>query len=578
MTASITPIGPFESIPTRIPALRHLAEVPEDRERFLAWREQVKEWRRVVQTLAERDPKFADYQRDLCAEDGAYCMVMFGHVWEPRGGGVLPFVLHGYQIRLWRVLEAVLAAEGRLGDLVIEKARDMGATTVCVSFAWWGWNFLDPFSAGLVSRNEGLVDMGPGKGTDSMFAKMDFLRLRMPPWMAPPGFDENNHRQHLMLLHPNNPNSIIGEATTSNAGRSYRNTMRFNDESAFFPDLDEAAAAQAPTTQHRVFLSSVSLDRGRAFHDMARLAESGDGASFVRLHWHLHPDHTPERFEEARERMASMPEKFAREYEMDYFAGAGNAVYPFARNKSVGDFPYQPGMPIACSIDPGHRDPTAVSWIQTDPRTGRHRVVRAYQRAGLPASFWASILTGYWEGGAEAFPFEDEEYDLMLWTRELGRVTYVGDPAINAKEAATATSFNEQLRRSSALLYRANGRGGQIYVQTTRKEGRGNHPERIRALRELLPFVDFHDDPRVADCLRAVQEYHFPVLSPSRQATREALIPVHDGSSHYASTLEYWAVNRTERPRLGEAPGVREAPIIADAGGRPLGHRDRPAR
>src|SRR5690606_38854785 len=134
---------------------------------------------------------------------------------------------------------------------------------------------------------------------------------------------------------------LLGETTTKLAGVGGRSTMRINDEAARFDAFEDTWANQQATSDHRFALSSADL-KSPHFYQMARLGQEclinpeKDGPSFLRLDWWLHPFHTTEWF--ARQKARAMadgdPHKFAREYEIDYFAGQGDHVYPRFRQVS----------------------------------------------------------------------------------------------------------------------------------------------------------------------------------------------------------------------------------------------------
>lgn len=73
---------------------------------------------------------------------------------------------------------------------------------------------------------------------------------------------------------------------------------------------------------------------------------------------------------EAKRNMS--PEIFDQEYGAKFTALAGR-VYPFKREKDMGNYPYNPNLPTFCSIDFGYRMPS-VAWFQVSLENGEEHI------------------------------------------------------------------------------------------------------------------------------------------------------------------------------------------------------------
>lgn len=595
-------VHPCFTEPAVIPGLPdHLQRVPEDPAAWGRWQGMVAAHREIIRRACLASSQQRQFQRELCRRDPAYFMTMFGVVFEPRDVGGrppqwMPFIPFHFQVQFVRFWQHVMTQneQGR-GDAVVEKSREMGFTwMMCVIMAW-AWLFEDNFICGIISRTEELVDKA-GK-TDTIFSKIRAqlgiergipAHLRLPKFLLPDGFDpawSGPHNKLRTLIHPTKTNTLQGETTTEMAGVSGRATMRFNDELARFREAQGAWGNQQAVTLHRWGGSSADTASGMFFYNLARRGEAAlndpelPGPSFARLDYWLHPFHTEEWLMNEKAR-AEDPVVFAREYEIDYFAGQGDYVYPRALSITPGHYPFDPRLgPLYCFIDPGVADPTAVGWVQEDVGAGRFRVIDGFENDGTEdAEFMASVLTGV--------PISNTGYDyakypgiehLMDWLYNLRRpITYVGDPAGNSRSGDGKRSYFEALRdKSSELTHK----GHVIRVATLtqvqsaldeKARSARYHTTRKINLNRLLPRLDINDTPGAIRILTALQRSRYPELKAGASRTVERLEPLHDEHSHLRSGMEYLAnhIANTERITRPVAQERRTGGIRLNMSGR----------
>lgn len=558
--------------PLDIPGLPPLPPTPTSRDGHdAAWRQAWRDWRDAV--LAERDDLDEECEADadaredalaLCAADPAYWLAMVGWVFEPRlkggRGGDSPFVPYPFQIRMLRWLQARLDADGPDGDGLVSKARDMGASWTACAFVLWGWLFRHPFNALFISRKEDLVD---AKDPNSLFYKVDYLLDRLPDWMRPQGFDPKLHRQKLFLQNPQNGNVLSGESTTKRSGRGARVTCAVLDEAAFIDDLNHVYAALAPSTDHRLLISSESVECGEDFLALRR-GLLGAKPPVLELDWWLHPEHDEAWYAAEKARYPSLAH-FAREVERNAEAGLTEKVYPDAELLEVGTFPLVPGDPVDLAIDPGKDDHTWIHFIQWSPVTGRYRLVESYYNRHQPGEFYASIMTGIPDLGPDGFAYAETDVWFLEWVRAevapLLRAVY-GDPYGASTYAAPKTgpyreeSFYDRIFRKSAELRRRehglDGRG--LIVRRGHKLEQRTYQGRRLALMRMLPRLDFNDTPNVRRALAALKSYRFD--PPTKERLAEQQTPVHNWASHPTTALEYWAVHLEEKRTLEALPAL----------------------
>jgi hypothetical protein len=550
----------------------HIKVVPTEPEEWLRWSRQVTAYRETVRRRCADDKREQQAEIELCRRDPCYWMVMYGVVFEPRHlFGMSPrwmrAVLYPFQVQLVRWIQAVmLETENGRGDGVCEKSRDMTVSwTFCLYMAW-AWLFEDVFVAGVVSRNAAQVDRTGA--SDTLFYKIranlaleDQVPpgLKLPSWMVPPGMTDE-HSVQLTIFHPTKTCIIQGETSTAMAGVGGRATMRLNDEAARFMNFDEAWANQNATTEHRFAVSSADMV-SPGFRELAEYGKKAvenkymHGPSYLRLNWWHHPFHTQEWYEDQRARNMTQPHWFRREYDIDYYAGAGDNVYPAFLPLQPGEFPYDPTLEGAlyCSIDPGVSDPCAIVWIQEDRKMGRYRVVKGFETPkNADPEFVASILVGVQITGYGGYDYSDPYLqDLMKWTAGLRRkVIYYGDPAGNARGGDGKRTFYEAVTDKTGEL---TGNMNKVTVNTITQDSARTYEVRMRALNSLVSRIDVDQDWGARYFLEALKESRFPERSPNRAYTKEVTEPQHDQYSHRRTTMEFWAVNITALRRVDNA-------------------------
>ena len=243
----------------------------------------------------------------------------------------MPFLLFQRQIDFLHFLQGCL--EDKENGLV-EKARDIGASWLCVAYATWLWLFHEGVAIGFGSRKEEYVDK---KGDPkALFPKIRQILQHCPSWMLPEGFNMNAHATYMKIINPANGSVIAGEAG-DNIGRGGRTTIFFKDESAHYerPELIEAALGD--NTDVQIDISSVN-GTNNVFYQR-RMAgevwtpdstpEEGKTRVFV-FDWRDHPLKTDEWYEKRRKRAEEegLLHLFRQEVDRDYAGSIDRIIIP----------------------------------------------------------------------------------------------------------------------------------------------------------------------------------------------------------------------------------------------------------
>lgn len=483
----------------------------------------VKERARLT-LLCQRDLAIRELVIQRCAEDPAFFLSFAGWTFDPREDQPdQPFLLYPYQVELLRWLEERL----RLGeDGVIDKSRDMGVSWVVVGWLLHHWLFHPGFQALIGSRTEAQVD---NRVIDSHFGRLEYLIRHLPPWLVPEGFKWNKHRFHMKLVNPANGAVIKGESSQGNFGRAGRFNVAFIDEFAFW-DPGKQLAAWASLSGATKTRLAVSTPNGMD-NLFAELVHSGK-IPHLRLHWSLHPKKDEAWYAKQVQRLTSR--ELLQEVEISYRADESELVYPSWASVPKEPLSYQPGWTVYCSWDFG-LDTTCVIWWQRDPATGRIHCLDAVQRKGVTVDWFVPFVTGE---VPRDWPhhYTEAELDKIAAHREWSTPIHFGDPAGKNRHVGTGLSVLDVLK--------AHG----IYVYTNQKA-------RDYLTRKQMTEIGLRDvvcnvNPGNPVDAAIVDE----AMSQARKDDQGK--PVHDGTSHLRSAVEYFFVNLPPFRRVAQPEPV----------------------
>lgn len=251
----------------------------------------------------------------------------FGITFDPRNQPpvpkLMPFILFARQREFIEFLHGCL--QDREAGLV-EKARDMGASWLCVAFSVWLWLFHSGTAIGFGSLKADAVD----KPDDprSIFHKIRQQIDYLPQWMTPVGFEPSIHATYMKIVNPENLATITGESG-DNIGRGGRTTIYFKDESAHYQRPEKIEAALGDNTDVQIDISSVN-GTGNVFYKRRMAGEvwqpdahptKGKTRVFI-FDWRDHPAKTQEWYDQRRARAEAegLLHVLAQEVDRDYAA------------------------------------------------------------------------------------------------------------------------------------------------------------------------------------------------------------------------------------------------------------------
>lgn len=268
----------------------------------------------------------------ICAEDALYWLHWWGWTFDPRNPletpplpGHLPFDLCQRQVEMWKWFDYIL---NKRQDGAVKKSRGIGFTWEAGAYAWHKWRFAPGFKTNFGSRTATEVDqLG---NPDTIFEKIRLLYMALPRWMWPKGFNRHEHDKHMLLVNPENGNTIRGEGG-SEMGRGGRCSLYFIDEAAKIQQADSVDAATSANAGVRIWGSTINPQNENNL--FARKYNSFPPDRVFRFHYSEHPVWTPERIN--NKKIDASPELWASEYEIDDSYTVEDICIPAAWVKSA---------------------------------------------------------------------------------------------------------------------------------------------------------------------------------------------------------------------------------------------------
>lgn len=493
-----------------------------------------------------------DYQ---CSQDPVLFFNTMLWTFDPKRPPFhFPFKLFDFQEV--RIVNELVAAIENGYDIFFDKTREMGVSYTCLGVLLWYWKYRDASNFLLGSRKEDFVDNVGKKSDDdksnkeaSLFGKLDYMVDRLPVIIRPKGFIPKMHRTSMNLQNPENGNNIGGESSNPNFSRGGRQKAILLDEFAFWDNDDAAWGSTADTTNCRIVITTPGI-RPNTKAKRLRFGTDGEKIKVIELPYYLDPRKTEEWLAHERERRSK--EDFAREIQIDWEGSIKGIVYPEARNRQIGQFPYNPRWPLYVAWDFG-LDGTAIQWWQYNPTNDKMRLVDAFKRVDRPIQWFYPF---FGEPIDSSFSYDSNELDAIDRVKEFKRGIHYGDPDVTKRSMTS-----KQLTSVKAELAKKD-----IYVQTNRKANTF-YERREKTKVMLQKGIEVNSTPDIIGIegwLDSIDTARYPTREATSQATTAIGLPIHDWTSHHRTATEYLAVN-FKLPKLNTGAGVVETPPPAEA-------------
>lgn len=449
----------------------------------------------------------------LCQDDPIFFIENFAWTYDPRPyrePNRLPFFLFDYQKKfiLWLIDHV---EHGK--DAFVEKSRDMGVTWCLVWLNVYMWNFRDTFSSLLGSYKEDLVDNGT---LDSLFGMIEFGIRNIPQWLLPPRFDINKHKKKLKLINPHNHNLIAGDSMNQNFSRGSRKSLVFFDEAASWEYFRDAWESAGDTTPCRI---AGSTPKGR--NQFALLRESD--IDRMTIHWKEHPLKDQVWYED--EKLRRTDEEVAQELDISYHKSQEGRVYPEWDLVEWGEFNYNDLFPLYTSWDYGMTDSTAMIWWQVSDG-GEIIILDCYDNRGKTIDYYIPFVNGILDSDIN---YTSKDLKIISEHRQWKRGMHFGDPAGRYINQVTNTSVMDVLKKNNIHV---NFREDAKDFQTRKTEAK-----------KIMKRLKVNDNERTRYLGICIENSKYPKIRTGGADYTKTIKPIHDFTSHYRSSLEYFAVN-----------------------------------
>jgi hypothetical protein len=466
--------------------------------------------------------------REKCRRSLGFFSRTYCDIYEPKraaaGGATdIPFVPYPHQEWASSLLLELLSVGG---TLAINKGRQYGLTWGLLIPIIWLWLYRDGMKLGVGSRTEDNVDKNPGsQNKDSLFGRMEYVVEGLPEFLRPRGYRlaDDNQRQMLQWINPENGNTITGEAAGPMFSQSRTYGLMLIDEMAKWKFQESVLSGTQPNCWARILLSAPDVD-APATKEAFEQVRKATPRFYLDLPWTVHPERTRQ-WAEGERTALGQPQLFEQLHNLSWESGSERRIYPEFDQVSLGIYPYRPDWPCYGGIDFGRTNNTALVWAQQNPVTGRWRLLASTMRAGQPIEFF---LPFFGKPRQAIHQYTEDEERLIDLARQwsAGGVAWFGDPAGQQASQLSNTSVVGTLQ--------------QYGVAITTNPRMRSHDERQTRTKILLRGAECHQ-PLCALLIRAMKAYRRPtVRANSTTVTKK---PVHDWSSDLATALEYLSVN-----------------------------------
>ena len=441
----------------------------------------------------------------------------------------LPFNPFDFQKDL--ILELVDAIDNGY-DIFVDKTREMGVTYTVAGVMLWYWLYVDASNFLMGSRKQDIVDNTganvQGEVTnkeESLFGKLDYMLNRIPTIILPEGYNPEVHRTYMSLRNPKLGNVIGGESANPNFSRGGRQKAILLDEFAFWDNDDSAWGSTADTTNCRIVVTTPGI-RPNTKAKRLRFGKDGETIKLITLPYSLDPRKDEAWLANQRKRRST--EDFNREIMIDWEGSTAGVVYPEARNRVVGNYPYNPDWPLYIAWDFG-LDGTAIQWWQPNRENGKMRLVDSFVKEDKPIQ-WTFPLLG--SPIDSLFQYSGEDLETINHVKDFKKAIHYGDPDVVKRSMSSKelSSVDKELQSIG------------VYVQTNTKSNKfKDRREKTKVL--LQQGIEVNDTKGTQYWIEAIDNARYPTRADTSQSTSAIRLPIHDWTSHPRTATEYFSVN-----------------------------------
>ena len=344
---------------------------------------------------------------------------------------------------------------------------------------------------------------------------------RLPDFMLPAGWNSDRHFNYMSLVNVENGNVISGESSNPNFSRGGRQKAIFLDEFAFWDNDNAVWGATADTTNCRIVATTPGQRPSKA--KRLRFGKDGEKIKVITLTYDLDPRKNKKWLDGQRERRST--EDFNREIMVNWETSITGRVYPEIENAAYGEFPFLVNQPLYCSWDFG-LDGVAIIFWQQNPSNGKWRVIDSYSNEDKPIQYYTPLFGKPMDS---KFTYTDDDIKAVTQISQYPKAIHFGDPDVKKRSILTGTTTRDELAKAG------------IYVQSLNKNDFYSRREVTKVY--LGKGIEINAGVRTDFLFESIKSARYPQREETSQATTPIALPIHDWTSHYRSSLEYFFVN-----------------------------------
>ncbi len=418
-------------------------------------------------------------------------------------------------------------------NVFIEKSRQNGVSWWVVAIFVYGFIFHNHKYLMISQKEEDVDKTGDMK---SLFEKARFIIRNLPTWMLPQGLTKQTGTEYNKFKNISRKDwsgSITWESANPNASRWGTYNAIFMDEFGFMQNAATINTAAASATPCRIWNSTPNWMGNEQYRmkqlTMDRIGKNGEKQKAevkgLRYHWSENPLYTKEWYNWKIQWMT--PEKIAQELEIDYNTAIVWRVYEgFPKEPMM--LVYDPNKPLYIAMDNSHggKDPFAI--IVAQPDGVYWNIIDALEMKATPEDM-ASFLACNPKWALETYQYNFlERYKNYNWRK----ATFISDP-YDTHVAMWNSIIVEDFRKVGINLLTP-----QMLDKT----------EQILTTRTNIYRIRYNDN--CLDFASAIMNARYPERSETSQSTSVQNKPIHDWTSHFRTSLEYFFQFTKENPLI----------------------------
>ncbi len=295
------------------------------------------------------------------------------------------------------------------------------------------------------------------------------------------------------------------------------------DEFAFWNESFAVWGATADATRCRVVITTPGEKPGKA--KRLRFGLDGEKILIYEISFKEHPEKDAKWLAAEKERRSE--EDFNREIMIDWGLSIKGRIYPELEKAQYGKFPFIPSEQLYVSGDYG-LDGTVFLFWQRNPENGKWRLVDSisYEEEPIEYSFplWGKPIDS-------AFTYDNFFLKAIEEINKYPPGVHFGDPSINKR------SGNKEKESDRDKLAKVG-----VYVTSYAQDNSIDY--RVKQTKIFLKNgLEVNESERNYVSFDLMKQYRWKTWDEDHDSTATFRKPVHNQASHYATAMEYMAVN-----------------------------------